>query len=318
MSDKDETCCVCGKILPNRWAVGGRCAEKGCGAAFCGLHANQGNGQCPEHGWKEMVMSAETGSQRSEVRGQRSEVGSRESERAEERRLVVKATAELARKAMTETVALAGKIGAGVKGLWAKIHVDRSPEAMLGSLNAGLDENRVRREKTASEMEALHTQIASKKKAYESASPVRQRMLKTELQTLMTQYKSLEREFMLLSENEQTILTVKGRFMELIAHGLRGKVDEDLIDRLADDIEDKTGDAESVQDAVGDLDRAGRRRDRDTGDFVAELAGFGEDSSQETEDRSQNEGETEDRSQESEIKSQKGKEKTGIQSKEAE
>ena len=200
----------------------------------------------------------------------------KEESREEEQLLVRSATKELAKKAMAETVALAGKLGAGVKGLWAKIHVDRSPEAMLGSLNGSLDENRARREKVAAEMGVVNGQIVEKKKAYEGASPVRQRMLKTELQTLMAHYKSLEREFLLLSENEQTILTVKGRFMELIAHGLRGKVSEDLIDRLAEDIEEKAGDAESVQDAMGDLEKAGRRRDREAGDFDAELAAFGE------------------------------------------
>ncbi len=195
--------------------------------------------------------------------------------RAEERRLVLKASAELAKKAMTETVALAGKVGTGARWLWTKIHVDRSPEAMLASLHGSLDENAARREKVAAELEALHTRIAAKKKAYESAPPVRQRMLKTELQTLMANYKSLEREFNLLAENEQTILTVKGRFMELIAHGLRGRMDERMIDRLADSIEEKSEDAESVQDAVADLEKAGRRRERDDGDFDAELAGFG-------------------------------------------
>ena len=274
VSDVSDKCCVCGQALPNRWAVGGRCAEKGCGAAFCRLHAGQGNGRCPEHGWKEKIMSVFMGKAEKSENG---DTAPAVDERAAEQQLVRSATKELAKKAMVETVALAGKIGAGVKGLWAKIHVDRSPEAMLGSLNSGLDENRVRIEKVSAEMEAVHAQIAAKKKAYESASPVRQRMLKTELQTLMAHYKSLEREFMLLSENEQTILTVKGRFMELIAHGLRGKVDENLIDRLTDDIEDKTGEAESVQDAMGDLDRAGRRRDRNAGDFDSELAAFGEE-----------------------------------------
>ena len=247
-------------------------------------------------------MSGNAGSQKAEDGRQVSEVSA---QRSEERRLVLKASAELAKKAMAETVALAGKIGVGVKGLWNKIHVDRSPEAMLGSLNSGLDENRVRLEKVSAEMQALHAQIAAKKKSYESASPVRQRMLKTELQTLMAHYKSLEREFMLLSENEQTILAVKGRFMELIAHGLRGKVDENLIDRLTDDIEDKTGEAESVRDAMGDLDRAGRRRDRDMGDFDSELAAFGEESQSEKEDGGQR---TEDGSPESGVLSRK----TGI------
>ncbi len=198
-----------------------------------------------------------------------------EGRRAEERRLVLKASAELAKKAMAETVALAGKIGAGARALWGKLHVDRSPAAMLASLHTALDENQARRTKVTAEMEALHTQIAAKKRAYEGAAAVRQRMLKTELQTLLAHYKSLEREFLLLAENEQNILTVKGRFMELIAHGLRGTLDEALVDRLADDIEDKAGDAESLQDAMGDLERAGRRRERDAGDFESELAGFG-------------------------------------------
>ena len=216
-------------------------------------------------------MSADAGNRKSDVGRQ-----DRAAERAEELRLVRQATADLAKKAMAGTLFLAQKIGAGAKTIWAKLHVDRSPEAMLGSLNGSLDENTVRREKAATEMEALHVQIAAKKKIYQSAAPVRQRMLKTELQTLMTHYKSLEREFMLLSENEQTILTIKGRFMELIAHGLRGKVDEDLIDRLASDVEDKTDDAESIQDAMGDLEKAGRRKDREGGDFESELAGFGD------------------------------------------
>jgi hypothetical protein len=248
----------------------------------------------------------------SAITGQ-SHKGEKAENREEEQQLVRSATKDLAKKAMAETVSLAGKIGAGVKGLWSKIHVDRSPEAMLGSLHGSLDENRARRERVTAEMEALHVQIADKKKAYESASPVRQRMLKTELQTLMANYKSLEREFMLLSENEQTILTVKGRFMELIAHGLRGQVSEDLIDRLADDIEEKAGDAESVQDAMGDLDRAGRRRDREAGDFDAELAAFGEtkDESQEPEDRSQK---TEDGRQKTSDRGQKA----GVKVEEAE
>ncbi len=216
-------------------------------------------------------MNTIMGSRKSEMKSQ-----DRAAERAEELRLVRQATADLAKKAMAGTLFLAQKIGAGAKTIWAKLHVDRSPEAMLSSLHGSLDENTVRREKAATEMEALHIQIAAKKKLYQAAAPVRQRMLKTELQTLMTHYKSLEREFMLLSENEKTILTIKGRFMELIAHGLRGKVDEDLIDRLASDVEDKTDDAESIQDAMGDLEKAGRRKDREGGDFDSELAGFGD------------------------------------------
>lgn len=287
MNGNVPVCCVCGRELPNRWAVGGRCSEKGCAALFCRMHAAVGNGRCPEHGWKEAGMGGRSAGDGESPKGLKcessklldcgnSEGAGSEGRRAEERRLALKASADLAKKAMTETVALAGKVGTGARWLWTKIHVDRSPEAMLASLHGSLDENAARREKVAAELEALHIRIAAKKKAYESVPPVRQRMLKTELQTLMANYKSLEREFNLLAENEQTILTVKGRFMELIAHGLRGRMDEGMIDRLADSIEEKSEDAESLQDAMADLEKAGRRRERDGGDFDAELAGFGE------------------------------------------
>ena len=274
MNELGDRCCICGCALPNRWAVGGGCGDPGCQAKFCKLHAAQGNGRCREHGWREKGMK--TKNEPVEVNPQSEAASASPESRERERRLVGAATKDLAKQAMAETVALAGKIGAGLKGLWAKIHVDRSPEAMLASLNGSLDENRARRGVVSDEMEALHGRIAAKKKAYETASPVRQRMLKTELQTLMAQYKSLEREFELVSENERNIMTVKGRFMEMIAHGMRGRLDEDLIDRLADGIEDKTEEAESVEDAMGDLEKAGRRRDRETGDFDAELAAFGE------------------------------------------
>ena len=195
-------------------------------------------------------------------------------EEKQEQEIAMSASRELARKAWSECSALAGKLGGGVKTLWAKIHPDHSPEAMLTALNGDLSGNRKRLGEMKPELDQVYREIVAKKKDYQSAAPARQRLLKIELQTLMARYKGLEREFTILSENERSIETVKGRFLEVLAHGLRGKLDTDMVDRLADTVDDKTEEAEDLQDALGDLERAGKRRERGADDFEAELAGF--------------------------------------------
>ncbi len=273
----EPRCCICQQVLPNRWAIGGHCAEPGCEAVFCQLHAHGGNGRCPAHGWKEDGKAPKAADRKE------GEKMDKENERAEgerdlrEAELVKSAPKELAAKAMAEAVSFAGKVGGGLRSLWSKIHVDRSPEAMLVSLNGALDGNRRRRDAASAELDAAYRGIVEKKKAYEAASPVRRRILKMELEALMAQYKGLEREYALLCENEKSIASVKGRFMEVLAHGLRGPLDEDMVDRLADTIEEKSDDAEDLQDALGDLDKAGRRRDRDDGSFDAALSEFDSD-----------------------------------------
>ena len=145
---------------------------------------------------------------------------------------------------------------------------------MLATLNENMAGNRKRLDEMKPELDGIYREIVAKKKEYQSAAPVRQRLLKIELQTLMARYKGLEREFSILCENERSIEAVKGRFLEVLAYGLRGKLDADMVDRLADTVDDKAEEAEDIQDSIGDLERAGKRRDRTSGDFDAELAGF--------------------------------------------
>ena len=256
-----EKCCICGRELPNRWAVAKRETVDGEERCYCALHA--GDGLKPrKKEKKEEPMQEETLS----------------AAEAKEQQIAKSASVEYAKKAWTECSALALKLGGGVKSLWSKIHPDRSPAAMLATMNENQACNKKRLDEVKPELDRVYREIVAKKKEYTSASPVRQRLLKTELQTLMTKYKGLEREFNILCENERSLEAVKGRFLEVLAHGLRGKLNAELVEKLTDDIDDKAEEAEDLQDALGDLERAGKRKDRGDDNFDAELAGFdGED-----------------------------------------
>ena len=256
-----EKCCICGRELPNRWAVAKRETVDGEERCYCALHA--GDGLKPRKTVKkEEPMQEETLS----------------AAEAKEQQIAKSASVEYAKKAWTECSALALKLGGGVKSLWSKIHPDRSPAAMLATMNENQACNKKRLDEVKPELDRVYREIVAKKKEYTSASPVRQRLLKTELQTLMTKYKGLEREFNILCENERSLEAVKGRFLEVLAHGLRGKLNAELVEKLTDDIDDKAEEAEDLQDALGDLERAGKRKDRGDDNFDAELAGFdGED-----------------------------------------
>lgn len=248
------TCCICGVELPNKWAVARREAAGGAERCYCHLHAKEDfNGKKKGEKMDESKLAASA---------------------VQEEEIAKAASGDRARKAWAECASLAGKLGGGVKALWAKIHPDRSPAAMLATLNDSLAGNRKRLGEMKPELDGIYRDIVAKKREYQAAAPVRQRLLKIELQTLMARYKGLEREFAILCENERSIETVKGRFLEVLAYGLRGKLDADMVDRLADSIDDKSDEAEDIQDAIGDLERAGRRTDRTSDDFDAELAGF--------------------------------------------
>ena len=253
-------CCICGKMLPNRWAVARRVSAGGATRCFCHLHANENfPTNFPATREKGLNMTDNEDRQRDAARAQE---------------LARAASGEQARKAWSECSSLASRLGGGIKALWAKVHPDRSPTAMLSALDADLAENARRLAEVKPALDKAYAEIVAKKREYQGAAPVRQRLLKVELQTLMSRYKSLEREFGILCENERSIEMVRGRFLEVLAHGMRGALDADLVDRLADDVEGKVDEAEDVQDALGDLERAGRRRVRAADDFDAELAGF--------------------------------------------
>jgi len=293
----DLKCCICGKELPNRYAVAGKCEGNGCDEVFCSLHWNGGNQKCRKHGWKESEKKNEktveylgdksqdddailTSSSEDEVvvedkkgvigrlkdvfkNSKKSDV--QETEKVEsddmsenqEKKMVKQVSKDKAKKVMKETLNVMKKLGIGASGLFAKISKAKTPEEMLNQFDEQLQLNIAKHEISRKKLEQLHGKIVELKKNYEQASGARKKMLASELKGLMHTYKIHERELNVILENEKVLTTVRGRFMEILAYELRG-VSEDSVEMLIDNLEDKVDEADGVQDVLRDLDRVGR------------------------------------------------------------
>ncbi len=290
-------CCICGKELPNRYAVAGKCEGSGCDEVFCSLHWNGGNHKCFKHGWKETEKKKEntveylrdnsqnddvmlTTSGEDEVFGEDKKgiagrlknvfknsknIDVRKTEKEEsddmnenqEKKMARQVSKDKAKKVMTETLNLMKKLGIGASGLFAKISKAKTPEEMLNQFDEQLELNIAKHELSSKKLEQLHGKIVEFKKNYEQASGARKKMLANELKNLMHTYKIHERELNVILENEKILTTVRGRFMEILAYELRG-VSENSLETLIDDLEDKVDEADGVQDVLRDLDRIGR------------------------------------------------------------
>lgn len=310
MSEKTIKCSVCGITLPNRYAIAGQCAEKGCDAVFCSLHAVSG-ARCPAHGGGKhvAVKAGSTERKAKDVEGvinpeDLNEVEKEKRGRVMEqvdkgRELAKKASKAAGIRAKDEALKILKKLGSGTKSLISRLKKDRSPEAVLDTMNQQKAENSERRAEVSKRIEDLYETIVQKKQERAKAAAVRKRTLDMELKNLLAEYKGLERQLAVYLENERVIEQVKGRFMECLAYDMR-QVDENRIDDIVDDLDERVEDAEATLDAIDDLEKAGRRKDRDSGEFDldAELDGFGE-----LEEPGDREQEPEARSQESRLRS---------------
>lgn len=287
-----QQCCICGRPLPNRYAVAGKCQEDGCGEVFCTLHWNNGNRKCGAHGWKPgglldrgadeppVAKAGQAELKSSITEGEKvieGEVSSaaNDAESAIREKARKCLTAEQARGIVRSVADFAGKMGRAASALVMKIKNEKSPETLLTSIDASLEANRAQRAPLMARADALFAEIAAKKKLYQAAPPARKKLLELELKAMLSEYKGIERQMTAFFENENTLNTVRGRVLELMALGMR-KIDERTIDKLTDDIEDAVGEQEDVAGAVRDLDKAGRRRENesDQESFEAALAGF--------------------------------------------
>ncbi len=293
------TCCVCGKELPNKYAIAARCSEPGCEAVFCTLHAaTWSSHRCPAHGGSETSpLHAETEMhnaqctmhnemRNAECRMQNEGGASTSCEPQDKEKDMSTPDEELVQNAKAKLPAsrlkgilssvgeFAAKAGKLAGDLVHRIRNEKDPEEMLKTLDASLAANKERRQPLFDRNTALASEIAAKKKVYAAAPMARKKMLELELRNLLAEYKANERQLTALFDNEHSLTVVRGRLLEQVALGMQ-TLKEDDIDKLTDDIEDAVSDAENISDAVRDLDKAGKRRDRADADaFADELAAF--------------------------------------------
>lgn len=270
------TCTICGKSLPNRYAIAGTCEESGCEAVFCALHWREGNRRCRAHGWESSQGQGNNSSSESEK--------SPEIEAMSENTVdPEKVSPERKKQAMKETMRYIGTLGKGLAAKLMKLGKAKTPQEMIDELASQHEDNRTRREATSQRLETLYSQIAKKKKAHAAAPKARQRVLEMELKGLLTDYKAQERTLGILLENERALGMVRSRLEEVLAYGMAG-VNEDMIDDVTDRVDDAADEAEGRFDALRDLERAGKRREResDSESLWDELDGFGEELEDET------------------------------------
>ena len=272
MASEERTCCVNNCPLPNRYAVAGRCTDPGCDAVFCALHWNRGNRRCPKHGYEQRMPIVPPPVLPPEEPKKETTVTDPQPEMPEKKSFIDPAKAKAA---MQEALRLVKKLGVGAQALLAKLRKDRSPQAMMATLDQSLQANRAQRDEAAGRVERLFNEIAEKKKAFQAAPKARQRVLELELRTRLSEYKAAERQLAVLLENERVLATVQGRMTEIAAYGIRG-VSEAAIDEVTDEIEERASEAEGVADATRELEKAGRRRERESEreDMWSELEGF--------------------------------------------
>lgn len=301
MAEGRKVCAICGRVLPTKYAVAGRCEIGGCERFFCMLHWHNGNHRCLEHGWKPggILVTGEADAKKGAVVESESdytldtkEIKSAKSPEQEERKmektesddgkeLCERAARELPTAKKESIIRSIGgfamKLGQGAGALAKKISGYKSPDEALGEIEAQIESNRAKREPIARRYEELYRQIVHKKKAYQTAPAARKKILELELKGMVAEYQSLERQMTAYLNNETVLTKVKGRMCELVAMNLNSIREVD-IDKLTDKVEGAAEATEDIDGAIGDLDRAGARRERDDGGaFEEALAGFGDE-----------------------------------------
>lgn len=269
--DPAKTCCICGRVLPNAYAVAGTCVSgDGCTEAFCAFHWHVGNRLCRRHGWREPGGAGEGGGGAGETPSSGDVVLA-----PVEAPVPADASGEPAKRGVHAALGALAKFGSGVAGLVKKLAGIQSPGEMAASCEAALAANRERREPLMARCGALFREISAKKKTWQTAPAARKSLLEMELRTLLAEYRGLERQLAALFENERTLVSVLARLQEVAAYGMR-QVSEKQVDGLADKLADAAGEADALVDAMGDLEKAGKRRERAADDETLEeaLAGF--------------------------------------------
>lgn len=271
-----NVCCICGRVLPTKYAVAGRCEAEGCEQAFCSLHWHNGNRRCTDHGWKPggILSSRKNDGKINMEKTKMSEEPKNEHELCAQAE--TKLSAEKKQSILRQVTDFVVKVGTGAGALAKRLVGIRSPEEALKAIEDQIAENRMRREPVTKRHEEVYRLIVLKKKDYQAAPPARKRILEMELKSAIAEYQTLERQVAAYLQNETVLVKVKGRMAELMAASLKS-VSEKEIDKLTDRVDEAAAREDDIAGAINDLDKAGARAVEEDDSFAEVLAGFGDE-----------------------------------------
>lgn len=171
-------------------------------------------------------------------------------------------------------------LGSGFSGLLERIRSAGSLDSMKEKLKDAEAANAIKHSEVSEKLAEVAADIKRKKILYEKATPAEKNVLKDNLRMQLSRFNGLKRQASVFSENIRILSGVIGRINEIAAYKLAGPVSEDMIDEVADVIEEHAAEAEGRAEASRDLEKAGKRRDIETAgeDFESLLAEFDEES----------------------------------------
>lgn len=252
-----KQCCICGKMLPNKYAIGGACEHPNCTELFCRYHWDKGHRKCLAHGGsKEITVSTEQSQPKESI-------PMKESNTSPE-------------TPKTKSSGFFSKIASGVKSI--KKAIVKDPEEELKKAEDTLQQYEVNRSKLVAELEQVDRQIIEKKKQYNVAPPFKKSILKSELERLLSLHSNYERRIKAILNNEKALSNYVSRVNEM-GDIKNIPINEANVDKLTDRLETAVDDSMSIGDAVKDLNKVkGVSPDSmDEDDFDSMLDMFGEE-----------------------------------------
>lgn len=252
-----KQCCICGKMLPNKYAIGGACEHPNCTELFCRYHWDKGHRKCLAHGGsKEIIVSTEQSQPKESI-------PMKESNTSPE-------------TPKTKSSGFFSKIASGVKSI--KKAIVKDPEEELKKAEDTLQQYEVNRSKLVAELEQVDKQIIEKKKQYNVAPPFKKSILKSELERLLSLHSNYERRIKAILNNEKALSNYISRVNEM-GDIKNIPINEANVDKLTDRLETAVDDSMGIGDALKDLNKVkGVSPDSmDEDDFDSMLDMFGEE-----------------------------------------
>lgn len=233
-----KQCCICGKMLPNKYAIGGACEHPDCADVFCRYHWSLGHRHCIKHGGSHELPKNDNKYEQDDTL---ENIPMNESNTASE-----------AESKAAKGSSFLGKLTSGVKSI--KKAIIKDPHEKLMKIEKELKGYEANRVKLIAELEEIDKQIIAKKKLYVAAPPFKKSILKSELETLLAQHANYERRIKTVLNNEKALSNYVSRIKEM--EDIKDiPIKEVDVDILTGKLEDAVDDSVGIGDALKDLDK---------------------------------------------------------------